>query len=501
MRRITITLVILLFHVSAHCSEPVEKWDFFEIVLNGPSIGNPYKEVYLEASFNNGGSTYSIKGFYDGTGTYKIRFMPDTEGVWTYKTRSNAKDLHNNEGEFQCIAPGAENHGPVRVAHTYHFAYADGTPYKPFGTTCYVWTHQGKRLEEQTVETLASSPFNKIRMCLFPKNYTFSRNNPDFYPFQVDSKDNFSFGKFNPDYWANLEKRLLQLQKLGIEADLILFHPYDGGKWGFDRMPDEVDDFYLEYVVARLSAFRNVWWSLANEFDFMDSKTDDDWDRYGMFLSENDPYHHLLSNHNHPNREFDWSKGYITHVGLQHEDQVYASSLVKKFQKPVINDECQYEGNIMFNWGNISARELTHRFWLGAVNGIYTTHGETYMDPDDILWWSKGGVLKGESPDRIAFLRKIMDQGPPEGINQYAPNWPWSNKAAGDINSYLLIYFGVHQPSYWDFEFAKDAHYTIELINPWEMTVDPMEGVFSGKVRVKLPGKPYLALRVIKGEG
>ena len=26
--------------------------------------------------------------------------------------------------------------------------------------------------------------------------------------------------------------------------------------------------FYLEYVVARLAAFSNVWWSMANEYDF-----------------------------------------------------------------------------------------------------------------------------------------------------------------------------------------------------------------------------------------
>ena len=59
---------------------------------------------------------------------------------------------------------------------------------------------------------------------------------------------------------------------------MILFHPYDWDKWGFDRMTDEVDDFYLKYVVARLSAFRNVWWSLANEFHLVHGKTDDDWE-------------------------------------------------------------------------------------------------------------------------------------------------------------------------------------------------------------------------------
>lgn len=31
----------------------------------------------------------------------------------------------------------------MTVRHTYHFGYADGTPYCPVGTTCYAWAHQG----------------------------------------------------------------------------------------------------------------------------------------------------------------------------------------------------------------------------------------------------------------------------------------------------------------------------------------------------------------------
>jgi hypothetical protein len=58
---------------------------------------------------------------------------------------------------------------------------------------------------------------------------------------------------------------------LGIEADLILWHPYD--RWGFSRMTKEEDDLYLSYVIARFAAYRNVWWSLANEYDLLRNKT------------------------------------------------------------------------------------------------------------------------------------------------------------------------------------------------------------------------------------
>ena len=62
----------------------------------------------------------------------------------------------------------------------------------------------------------------------------------------------------------HLEQRVGQLRSLGIEADVILFDPYDKGRWGFDRMDAATDDRYIRYIVARLGAYRNVWWSLAN---------------------------------------------------------------------------------------------------------------------------------------------------------------------------------------------------------------------------------------------
>ncbi len=65
-----------------------------------------------------------------------------------------------------------------------------------------------------------------------------------------------------------VEQRIECLMKLGIEADLILFHPYNS-KWKLGSMPHEMDKHYLKYVVSRLSSYRNVWWSMANEYDFL----------------------------------------------------------------------------------------------------------------------------------------------------------------------------------------------------------------------------------------
>jgi len=62
-------------------------------------------------------------------------------------------------------------------------AYDDGTPYYPFGTTCYAWVHQTPELQERTLATLAQAHFNKLRMTVFPKSYIYNRNEPLLYPF------------------------------------------------------------------------------------------------------------------------------------------------------------------------------------------------------------------------------------------------------------------------------------------------------------------------------
>ena len=65
---------------------------------------------------------------------------------------------------------------------------------------------------------------------------------------------------------------------------------------------------------------------------------------------------------------------------------------------------------------------MTNRFWRVVTMGGYCTHGETFLDPgQDVLWWSRGGRLKGESPARIGFLKGIVEElpGPIEPVESW----------------------------------------------------------------------------------
>jgi hypothetical protein len=404
-------------------------------------------DVELSARFTQGGRSVTVPGFYDGDGVYRIRFMPEQVGEYAYQTRSNKAELDGKKGRFTAVKPSAGNHGPVRVRNTYHFSYADGTPCYPIGTTCYAWTHQTDRLQEQTLATLKKAPFNKLRMCVFPKRYAYNTNEPPVYPFAGQSPRAWDFSRFNPAFFRHLEKRVAQLRDLGIEADLILFHPYDRGHWGFDRMTAAVDDRYLRYLIARLAAYRNVWWSLANEYDFMKEKKESDWDRLFQVVARSDPYGHLRSIHN-GTRLYNHTHPWVSHASIQNGSAVAdfgrAVLLRDVWRKPVVFDEVKYEGDIAERWGNLSALEMVHRFWQGAIAGTYVGHGETYRHPEDLLWWARGGVLRGKSPERIAFLRKVLEEGPRQGLE---PIDKWQDaRTAGKKGEYYLVYFGKEQP-------------------------------------------------------
>jgi hypothetical protein len=474
----------------------VEQWNIFEIELDGPQGGNPFVDVSLSAEFRFGHRTLQPEGFYDGNGVYRIRFMPDKEGQWTFRTRSNVSELDGLSGEFTCTPPAKGNHGPVYVHNQVHFAYADGTPFYSFGTTCYAWVHQGDAMEEQTLETLRSAPFNKMRMCVFPKDYIYNANEPVYYPYERSGNGPQDLSRFDPAFWQHFEQRVGQLRDLGIEADIIVFHPYD--RWGYARMSPEEDDRYLHYLIARLAAYRNVWWSLANEYDFLlDVKPMERWDHYFHVFEEMDPYHHLRSIHNgHVWMNYDHTKPWVTHVCIQNFDVNQVRQWRKQYRKPIVNDECEYEGNIPLPWGNISARELVHRFWVMVINGGYAGHGETYLHPEDLLWWSKGGVLRGESAPRIAFLRKLIEELPPSGLQPMEDAWVWQRVAGGCAGDTRIFYFGEHRPAVWTFGLPPEGAFTVELIDTWEMTIERVPGTFQNVTEIPAPDKPYCGVRI-----
>ena len=505
----------------------VNKWGVFEAVLEGTAEGNPFAEQRVSGIFTSRNESVVTEGFYDGEGIYRIRFMPSYEGKYTFVLKPSWTN-ESYTGKFYVDAAEEGNHGPVRTVNTHHFAYEDGTPYISIGTTAYVWALQNDELAEETLKTLEDSAFNKIRFCVFPKHYVYNLHEPVSYPYEgtpmdpavlnednfmqystmlneQDPSNQFDFKRFNPAHFRRIEHYIEALGKRGIEADLILLHPYD--RWGFACMDQEEDDLYFRYVVSRFAAYHNVWWALANEYDLMKRKTIADWERLADILVRRDPYRHLRSIHN-CRVMYDHSRPWITHCSVQRIDLYKGAELTgelaQRYQKPVVMDEIAYEGNLENGWGNITAEEMVRRFWETAVRGGYPGHGETYLNDDGVIWWSHGGRLHGESWKRFAFLHEILQDVPGNGLTDASLEWDSTSGVPesewfSPIKSQYLFYYGFMRPSFRTFCIDQDTEFAVDVIDTWNMTIEK-KGVFKGKFRIDLPARQYMAIRLRRPE-
>ena len=492
-----------------------ERWGVHELALQGPSGGNPFIDVQVAATFRQGERAIRVPGFYDGDSIYRIRFSPPETGPWHWTTHSNAAALNGKAGRFDCIAPSPGNHGPVRVSSDgFHFVHADGTPFRQIGTTCYSWALQSDAKCAQTLKTLRTAPFNKLRMLVFPNVPSIATN-----PFARtgDGPRDWDPTRFDPVYFLRYEDRIQRLGQLGIQADVILFHPYDEAR-GYNDMSRADDERYVRYVAARWGAYRNLWWSMANEWDLVKSKSVADWDQLFGVLVDADPHERLRSIHQ-IRRYYDHRKPWITHASVQNGpavmDDIRAAQHREFALKPVVFDEVVYEGDSDQRWANLTGQQMVERFWWGLIGGTYVGHSETFA-PDrnpDFSWLGQGGVLKGTSAPRLAFLRAIMEEGPAPGIDPIE-HW-WDYHVGGVPHAYYLKYFGSAQPTAWRVTLPgrdKDPKHSfrIDIIDTWNMTVTPVPGVFRmqqfnqydvhdpARPEIALPGKPWIALRIVK---
>lgn len=533
-------------------------YEMAELQFKGRAPDGSQVEVNVTAEITGGGKTLKLKGFYAGNETYKVRFLPEKPGEYSYKVSG----VVTGEGTVEVEPADEKHHGIVRADGT-HFRHADGTPISIFGTTVYALAHQIREVTEETFTSLECGAFNKIRMCVFPKHYEYNKNEPEHFAFyraedaeDMVFRDNLGgerkvkpFDTHRPDFdfWEDFEVKLNRLFHMGIQVDLILFHPYD--RWGHSHMTQEDNLRYLDYAIRRLAAYPNIWWSMANEYDLFHDWKMEQWNEIDTYISANDPYRHLLSNHNCL-LEYDFGREAVTHVSVQSGVLSRVAELQKKFGKPVCYDECCYEGNLKEAWGSISAKEMVNRFWKATVTGGCCTHGEVILgddivtkkqQDDAVLWWAKGGKLKGESPARIKFLRDIVESLPAP-LEPYVTGlskiWLMSeeelngmiNMVPEEVRGFLSLlvgmdekvktyhflsgysyighigeeiyfyYLGTDCPARFCPEVAGGRSYKAEVIDAWNMTREVAAEDYKMGDELRLPGREYIAVLLTSKE-
>lgn len=180
-----------------------------------------------------------------------------------------------------------------------------------------------------------------------------------------------------------------------------------------------------------------------------------------------------------------------------------------------------------------------NRFWCVYTQGAYASHGETYYAENEVLWWAKGGRLKGESPRRIQWLKEILESFPgalspvvsgyeqqgsgdtqednsallqklmqlPESIRGFAfamtkLTEKEKEKSCLQILSildilkrkYICGILPASCPSICSMKLPKAGCYSVEVLDVWEMTRTQIYAAAVGEIEVRLPAKEGIAV-------
>ncbi|WP_020576560.1 DUF5605 domain-containing protein [Actinopolymorpha alba] len=437
----------------------VERWGVLELDFEVPQAE---VDGDLQVTFAIGDSVFVSESFVDEAGALRVRFMPGLEGTWTWTAHSDHADLDDRSGEFVCGPAGDGNHGPVQVSDDAHFRYADGTPHHPLGTTATSWYLAEASVRKATLRTLAGGPFTKVRMGAVP-------------------------GRL-----GELESAVRDLAELGIEAEVIIFHPYAGGE-SPASLGEEAWRRYVKELVSRLAAFRNVWWCVVSE-PGLGSTPAEGWAEAFRLVEEYDYGRHLRTFHGRSDADF--GSPWITHTSVRSDEVRVITPLSRHHGKPVMVDGCGAEGDRPDPASSLTPEELVMKAWEGVCRGGYVSHAESYVTRGLAPWSIHGGELVGESAPRLSYLREVLATAPAD--LRYNPFY-YDASTLEAPGEYYLQYFGPHRFPERRFELPP-GDYHVDVIDTWNMTTHTLEGTFSGEFRVELPRQLYYALRIRRAD-
>jgi hypothetical protein len=131
---------------------------------------NPFAVPLAAVVTGPNSQRFTVPGFYDGLGHWKVRFAPNAVGHWSLLTRSSLPELNHQQASFLCVANESKMvHGGLRIdtEHPSQFVHEDGTRYFPMGYECdWLWALDSSDPQLKTInpflDKLSGYGFNFI---------------------------------------------------------------------------------------------------------------------------------------------------------------------------------------------------------------------------------------------------------------------------------------------------------------------------------------------------
>ena len=475
------------------------------------AYANPFADVELDVIFTGpGGKEQRVPAFWAGDNLWKVRFAPDREGAYRYRTVCSDPangGLHGLSGTFECVPCDSRNplyaHGRVRAsADKRHLEHADGTPFFWLGDTW--WFGLCKRLGwpenfQGLATDRAQKGFNVIQIVAglypdVPPNLDERGANEAGYPLTSD------FRTINPAYFDHADLRIAQLAHAGLVPAIVACWGYYLPVLSLERMKR-----FWRYLVARWSAHPVVW-VLAGEgtmpYYLSPTKEEDakrqreGWSEVAAYVRSLDGHGNLITIHPTQYGHLQVSDPKLLDLDMLQTGHGGYDSLTNNIESvrtavahaprlPVLVGEVNYEGILGHAWQDVQR----FCFWTAVLNGAcghtYGANGIWQVNepgkpfgpsPHGHSWgntpWNEAAQLPGSR--QVGLGAKLL-RGLPWQRMEPHPEWtaePWSRErprglhAAGIPGELRIIY----NPNQWNppklLGFEKGTTYSLTYLDP-----------------------------------
>lgn len=364
-----------------------------DLRFRATASGNPFEVDLTGVVRGPDHAVLRVPGFYDGDGTWVVRFSAPAPGEWQLETQSSLPAL---QGQRRTITarPSANPkvHGLLQVDpdHPYHFRHQDGSPFFLMGYEA-DWLglvdmrDRDRRVMRRLIEQMDSRGFNYVLVNVYAhdtrwapgKSCEWDHGPPALYAFAgTNEKPDHSI--LNVDFFKAYDAMLWALWERGIIAHVMLKVYNKDVNWPAKGSPEE--ERFFRYVVARYQAFPNLVWDFAKEsYNEKDERLQH---RLLNLVRQQDAYGHLVTAHDDEAYEWDGalSRNLDFRTDQQHGDLTAVALFDRAFRvRPIVNAEFGYEYGVeslpthkhrnQSDW-----KEFIRRAWEVSMAGSYTVY-------------------------------------------------------------------------------------------------------------------------------
>jgi len=399
----------------------VQRWHPHDFVFHSDAKAeNPFAVPFSAEVTGPGDVRFSMPGFFDGDGTWKVRISPTAEGRWSIITRSTLPSLDGRRTSLDCIPnTAARIHGGLRIdpKHPRHFVFEDGGRYFLMGYECdWLWALDMGKPELKTLDAfldkLATNGFNYLILNAYAHDTAWRKGKtgdddygpPPTYAWE-GSNEKPDHSRFNLAYWKHYDRVIDALCQRGMIAH-VMIKVYNKMVNSPAKGSAE-DDLFFRWMIARYAAYPNINWDFSKEAN---NEKDLDYkkDRL-LFLRRNDPYRRPITVHDdHATYDRGMYNDLLDYRSDQQHSKWLPTLLEHRQQRlwPVVNVEFGYEpgpkGLNDKTYGVVQPpEEVCRRAWEVYMAGGYGAYYYTYTAWD---------VLRPEdTPRGYAYFKHLRE--------------------------------------------------------------------------------------------